>query len=47
MITAMQIMLGVLIGSVGFLGIASSPFLGVSALFLGGSLILTGIDHLW
>jgi hypothetical protein len=46
MITAMEIVFGVLLGFAGFVDIAAGLFPGMSVLFLGGSLVLTSIDRL-
>jgi hypothetical protein len=46
MITAMKIVVGVLIGLAGFVEMSASLFPGMSALFRGGSLVLTNIDRL-
>jgi hypothetical protein len=44
--TGMQIILGFMVGAIGFLQIAENPGLGCSALLLGGFMIMAGVDHL-
>jgi hypothetical protein len=46
MFTGMQIILGFVVGAIGFLQIAENPGLGCSALLLSGFMIMAGIDHL-
>jgi hypothetical protein len=46
MITIVGFVFGVLLGFAGFLEISISPFPGISALFLGGSLVLASIDRM-
>jgi len=43
---SLHILLGLIIGATGFSQIADNPMPGISALFLGGFLVLAGIDHL-
>jgi|GEM_PF-5725264 len=41
-----QILLGLIVGATGFFQIADNPMPGISAVCLGGFLILAGIDPL-
>jgi len=43
--SSLQIILGFILGTTGFSHIAESPLLGISSLFLGGFLILAGLDR--
>jgi sulfite exporter TauE/SafE len=45
MVSTVQMLLGLVIGVLGFRQIAENPLTGCSALFLGGFLILVGLDH--
>ncbi len=45
MFTLMQIILGCLVGWIGFAQIAENPVLGCSALLLSGFVVLAVIDH--
>jgi hypothetical protein len=45
MCTGMQVILGFVVGGIGFLQIAENPSLGCSALLLSGFMILAAMDH--
>jgi UDP-N-acetylmuramyl pentapeptide phosphotransferase/UDP-N-acetylglucosamine-1-phosphate transferase len=47
MIISMQIILGFLIGCIGFSQMANNPLTGSSALLLSGFMIMAGIDGLF
>lgn len=44
--TSLQIALGIAIGLMGMMQVPDNPWLGSSALLIGGFLILQGVDHL-
>lgn len=46
MTTSLQILLGLVLCGAGLATVAGNPFSGCSAIFLGGVLILAGIDPL-
>jgi hypothetical protein len=47
MIASVQIILGFVVGGLGFLQIANNPLTGSSALLLSGFMIMAGIDSLF
>ncbi len=47
MTTSMQIVSALILGCVGFLRISEDPVSGCSLLFVGGMLMLSGVDALW
>jgi len=46
MFTVMRILLGFVVGCIGFVQIAENPIQGCSALLLGGLVMLAGLDRL-
>jgi hypothetical protein len=46
MFIVMRILLGLVVGCIGFVQIAENPVQGCSALLVGGFVILAGLDHL-
>lgn len=42
-----QIVIGLIVGALGFFQMEENTLAGCSALFVGGFLILAGIDRLW